>query len=234
MANRYRGRVRAYIIWNEPNLAAEWGGQPPDAQHYARMLAVASSAIRRADPQALVVTAGLAPTNEVSSSAVDDRVFLEQLYAAGAGPHFDLVGAHPYGFGHPPDEPRGAHDGLNFTRLEELRAIMVANGDGHKEIWATEFGWTSHVPDATTAWQQVSEAEKARYLVAGYRKASWDYPWLGLLAVWNLGGRLTPEDSFYGYSIVGPDHAPLPSYHALARMNDRRLGRSGGLAALWP
>ena len=29
VAERYRGRIKAYIIWNEPNLAIEWGGQPP-------------------------------------------------------------------------------------------------------------------------------------------------------------------------------------------------------------
>jgi hypothetical protein len=34
MASRYRGRIRAYEIWNEPNLAREWGGQPPDARQY--------------------------------------------------------------------------------------------------------------------------------------------------------------------------------------------------------
>ena len=30
VATRYRGRVKAYIIWNEPNLAQEWGGRRPD------------------------------------------------------------------------------------------------------------------------------------------------------------------------------------------------------------
>ena len=34
VAQRYRGRVQAYIIWNEPNLAQEWGGRPPDPAAY--------------------------------------------------------------------------------------------------------------------------------------------------------------------------------------------------------
>jgi hypothetical protein len=29
MAARYQGRVTAHVVWNEPNLAAEWAGQPP-------------------------------------------------------------------------------------------------------------------------------------------------------------------------------------------------------------
>ena len=31
MASRYRGRIRAYEIWNEPNYALEWGGRSPNA-----------------------------------------------------------------------------------------------------------------------------------------------------------------------------------------------------------
>jgi LysM repeat protein len=34
MASRYRGRIQAYEIWNEPNLAREWGDRPPNAAEY--------------------------------------------------------------------------------------------------------------------------------------------------------------------------------------------------------
>ena len=30
LASRYRGKIKAYQIWNEPNLAIEWGQQAPD------------------------------------------------------------------------------------------------------------------------------------------------------------------------------------------------------------
>ena len=30
VADRYKGRIRAYEVWNEPNLAREWGGRLPD------------------------------------------------------------------------------------------------------------------------------------------------------------------------------------------------------------
>ncbi len=79
-----------YVVWNEPNLAAEWsrsGGDLPqhwesfdgwvaDPADYAGVLCVAYDRIRAADPDALVVTAGLAPTNEFSPRALDDREFL--------------------------------------------------------------------------------------------------------------------------------------------------------------
>ncbi len=110
---RYRGRVTAYVVWNEPNLAAEWAGQLPDPASYVALLCSAQPAIRAADPQALVVSAGLAPTNHADASALDDRYYLQAMYAAGADACFDVLGAHPYGFAYPPEDPHGTHDGLN-------------------------------------------------------------------------------------------------------------------------
>jgi hypothetical protein len=143
VAQRYRGQIRGYIVWNEPNLAKEWGGQPPDPAAYTDMLRRTYEAIKAADPEAIVVSAGLAPTNHQNAEAMDDRVFLEAMYQAGAGGYFDTLGAHPYGFAYPPDDPQGAHDGLNLARLLDLRAIMEAYGDGDKPIWVTELGWTT-------------------------------------------------------------------------------------------
>ncbi|NIV30001.1 MAG: hypothetical protein GWN58_11015, partial [Anaerolineae bacterium] len=82
-----------------------------------------------------------APTNHSDTSALDERLYLEAMYAAGAAACFDILGAHPYGFAYPPDDPHDAHDGLNFARLTDLREIMVAWDDGDKPIWATELGW---------------------------------------------------------------------------------------------
>ena len=42
VATRYRGKVAAYQVWNEPNLTSEWGHRPPDAAAYARLLQGAS------------------------------------------------------------------------------------------------------------------------------------------------------------------------------------------------
>jgi len=134
VAQRYQGKVQAYIIWNEPNLAQEWGGRPPDPAAYVELLEVAYHAIKKADPQAMVVSAGLAPTNLLDETAMDDRLFLREMYAAGAKPFFDVLGAHPYGFAYPPDDPPGTHEGLNFSRLAELRQIMVENADAAKPV----------------------------------------------------------------------------------------------------
>jgi hypothetical protein len=218
VATRYRGRVAAYIIWNEPNLAAEWAGRPPNPVAYVALLQAAYQAIKAADPKAIVVSAGLAPTNEVSERALDDRLFLRAMYAAGAKGHFDVLGAHPYGFAYPPDDPPGAHQGLNFARLANLRQTMIEAGDTHTPIWATEVGWTTAPVGLEQQWLRVTEEQQASYLVETFAKARREWPWLELLAVWNLSAGLPAGDEKAGYSILNDDYTPRPAYRALAAL----------------
>jgi hypothetical protein len=224
---RYRGRVQAYIIWNEPNLAIEWEGQPPDPAGYARLLCAAYSAIDAADPHALVVGAGLAPTNHTDDSALDDRLYLQAIYDAGAAGCFDILGAHPYGFAYPPEDPHDAHDGLSFARLADLRDIMVAEGDGYKLVWATELGWTTDPVGEEQQWLRVSEEEQSQYLVGAFEQAAQEWPWLERIAVWNLSTGLPPDDEKRGYSILAADGTPKPAYHALAEL----AGKQSSLVA---
>jgi hypothetical protein len=218
VATRYRGRVAAYIVWNEPNLTAEWAGRPPNPAAYVALLQAAYQAIKVADPAARVVSAGLAPTNEVSERALDDRLFLREMYTAGARGHFDALGTHPYGFGFPPDDPPGAHQGLNFARLAELRQIMVEAGDALTPVWATEVGWTTNPSKPEEQWLRVSEEQQASYLVGAYEKAQREWPWLELLTFWNLSAGLPASDEKAGYSILNDDYTPRPAYRALAAL----------------
>jgi len=89
VAERYADRLGAIIVWNEPNLASEWNGRPPDAGAYAKLLRAAYRAIKETKPQITVVSAGLAPTNHRDAVALDDRIFLREMYEAGAQPFFE-------------------------------------------------------------------------------------------------------------------------------------------------
>ena len=172
-AELYADRIDAYEIGNEPNLIEEWGS-PPDPAGYARLLEIAYREIKAADPDALIVSAGLAPVNGGDGAHVDDLEYLRTMYANGAGAHFDVLGVHPFGFSYPPGMPvngevcatdrfrpveldrqagrrvQGQHcqpvNGLCFRRAELAREIMVANGDADKPVWATEFGWIIRPP----------------------------------------------------------------------------------------
>lgn len=217
VVDRYRGQVYAYIIWNEPNLALEWGGLSPDPATYVDLLAVGYRAVKTADPNALVVSAGLAPTNTRNAQALDDRLYLEAMYAAGASAYFDVLGVHAYGFGLPPDEPRdggwdGGLVGLVFARVEVLHEIMAVYGDGEKPLWITEMGWTVEA-QAHSAWHAVTLIEQAEYLVRTLEKSQEEWPWLERITVWNLGGERNSE--WRGYSLLDEEGEARPAYHAL-------------------
>ena len=63
-AVRYGAVVDHYQIWHEPNLSANWGNTFVEPTAYASLLREASLTIREADPEAVILTAALAPTLE--------------------------------------------------------------------------------------------------------------------------------------------------------------------------
>jgi hypothetical protein len=95
IATRYRGRIDAIQIWNEPNLAREWGNKAPNAAEYAQMLRDSYRTIKAIDPNMVVVTAGMAPTGTCCDIAKPDDQFYREMYAAMGGNsdgYFDMLG----------------------------------------------------------------------------------------------------------------------------------------------
>lgn len=223
VAGRYRGRVRAYIIWNEPNLSREWAGQPPDPEGYAQLLRRGVAAVREGDPKALVLAAGLAPTSQNDAEAMDDLAFLAAVLESEAWPSVDALAVHPYGFGYPPTAPADEHNGLVFARLEQYRALLL--GHGGIPLWATECGWTVGPTSPEDAWQVVSPEQQALYLTQAVRLTGERYPWLRLLAVWNLAQGLPEGDEMAGYSLLAPDGTERPALSFLQEQPQLRLVR---------
>jgi hypothetical protein len=235
VAERYKGKIAAYEIWNEPNIAREWGDVRPDARAYTELLKVAYTAIKKEDPNALVISAGLAPTTELSDRAIPDTQFLTEMYAAGAGQSFDMLGAHAAGFKAEPEadpavvaqnptltnndpSPPDAKRVYAFRHIEDLRQIMVQNGDERKQIGIMEMGWTSDPrPNSPYAWHSVTEDEKGQYLARAiqYAQKNWA-PWIGMMTVIYIPSPLwTTTDEQYYWSITNPDGTLRPAYDAI-------------------
>ncbi len=228
VAGRYRGRIGAYQVWNEPNLDREWGMRPPDPAAYTELLKACYTAIKAADPEAIVISAGLAPTGTDSPHAMPDDKFLQGMYDAGAAAYFDVLGVNAPGYKAPPElspgdaeaEEYGGGRWFAFRHVEDMRALMVANGDGHKQVAILEMGWTMDQVNPEYAWYAVDEATQADYLVRAYQYAAehW-YPWMGLMvtiyiADWDWDS--TAEQ--WWWSIVLPDGTPREAYFALKEM----------------
>ncbi|MFQ6057683.1 MAG: cellulase family glycosylhydrolase [Anaerolineae bacterium] len=251
LARRGRGTIAAYEIWNEPNLASEWGGRRPDPAYYVTMLRYAYPAIKAGDPEAVVVSAGMASTGQRDDSvAMGDLLYIQRMYEAGARDFFDVLGSQPHGFGRPPEiDPTTVENGFCFRRAEQQRAIMERYGDGDKQMWVTEFGWLLdpgplcyHWGDwPTRTWQMVSEETQADYLVRAFQYAYDHWPWMGVMILFNLDfgadywqagcpGARTVCNPMRFYSLVDrvnpcdPDHNPIHrrrAFFALQEMPKR-------------
>jgi len=227
MTSRYRGRIQAYEIWNEPNLAREWGDRAPNAAEYVALLRVAYRRIKEADPNAMVISAGLAPTGTGLPDAIPDVQYLRQMYRAGAKNYFDVLGAHAPGYKAPPELSPGEVDNnpafggrrfFCFRRVEDLRQVMVENGDAAKQIAVLEFGWTSDPrPGSPYHWHAVPEETKADYIVRAYRWARdhWS-PWMGVMTVLSIPDPgWTEDDEQFWWAITNPDGTTRPAYDAI-------------------
>jgi O-antigen ligase len=218
-AARYGAQVDAYQVWNEPNLAAHWGGGAVSPLGYADLLARTSCAIRASDPHARIILAGLAPTVETGPQNLSDARYLEQLYQAGATPYFDIVAGKPYGFYTGPDDRRADESVLNFSRLVLLREVMVKYGDGDKAVWASHWGWNALPADwsgVPSPWGQTDVVTQAAYTVAALERARTEWPWVGAMILEHFQPAAAPDDPHWGFALVGPDDTPRPIYDAVA------------------
>lgn len=154
-AERYAGKISAYEVWNEPNGALFYA--PVNPEGYTEVLKAAYTAIKAADPDALVVGGVLGAVRTVPGVTLDPVVFLDRMYQAGAGGYFDAISYHPYHYTMPFSQGLGEADSPLEQALA-LRALMVANGDEDLKLWATEYG----VP--TTPFFGLSQEQQAAFM----------------------------------------------------------------------
>ncbi len=135
LVDRYKGRIRAYQIWNEPNIYPEWGNYAISPEQYTELLKVAATRAREADPNAVIIAGALAstialqPEAAAPNNALNDLLFLQRMYDAGAAPYFDIMAMQDYGLWSGPSDRRMHPRVMNFGRPQFVRDLMVANGD---------------------------------------------------------------------------------------------------------
>jgi hypothetical protein len=226
------GRVGAIEVWNEVNLDREWGGATIDKQQaadYVRLLGAAYSAAKAADPAITVITAGLSPTGVTNGHSADDAQYLQWLYDAGLKGKYDVLGAHGNVQAPEVDAPVNSlpnfgHASFYFRRIEQLRDLMVKNGDGDKRMWLLEFGWTADTQHPNYAWFAVSEDKKGANILKAlqYARQHWQ-PWIGVMTLWTLPDPTwTADREEYWWAITNADGTARPAYTGL--LHARRSG----------
>ena len=216
----FKGRISMWEIFNEPN------SNDISASAYAAMLRVSYDAIKAADPDAFVISGGLAAVPHTVPGHYGAVDYLKAVYANGGGGHFDAVGFHPYTFPLLPSDP-AAWNGWRIM-VDGIRKTMIANGDEDMQVWMTELG----APTAGIG-NAVSQEDQARIISEAVELAT-GYDWAGPIMWYSYQDRGhvsgTTEDWF---GLVGPNGEHKASYDvfgAIAR-EQLRLAEAAELEA---
>jgi hypothetical protein len=120
LVDRYRGKLAAFEVWNEPDQSNEiyWAG-PNKVRGYVALARAAYPRLKAVDRK-LTVLAG-------AFVGADGR-WLEAMYKAGIKGSYDALSVHFYD--------------LTLYALRATRKVQRANHD-NKPLWLAEFGFTS-------------------------------------------------------------------------------------------
>lgn len=189
VVGRYRGRIRHWTLWNEPNSDSFFHGSLE--QFIRQVLIPGARAAKAADPDCRIVGPDLAHLSGSDWDRWLDRICLE------AGPFLDVVSHHVY-----KDKPKAVLRELDgrkkFYEGPTVKEILQKRGMLSRPFWLTETGWRS---------TEVGDDRQAGYLVAllkGAKKRPWihkvflfewrDSPQLPGYGLLDLSGR--PKESF--------------------------------------
>ena len=195
-ARRYRGRVRAWGVWNEPNLPGFWAGTR--TQYLDLLLRPAAEEIRASDPDALVCGPELAHLTAGGASWYD--WLLDAMRRA--RDVIDVVTHHVYdrdgsgGVTRKLDAATAFGGDPRFWDLvtPSVREVLRYAGADDKPVWLTETGWAS---------DEVGEASQSAFLVA-------------LLGDWfGRAGEPSWVKKVFVYELVDDGSAGVPKWGLL-------------------
>lgn len=210
VVSHFKNDVHVWQIWNEPNTLGFWKPKP-DPAHYVALLQEGYLAAKYADPDAVVLFAGMSSNgiegNDDSGLASN---FIEHAYQAGARGYFDAMAIHPYML------PDGGIDTLR-GKISATRQVMDRFGDQELPLWLTEVGVPSDAPWWATAPLQ-SEQDVADWLKLVYTKL-WD---LTPVIVWyQLQDRDVGSDPEGHFGLLRADFSPKAGYDVLKQLTPK-------------
>jgi hypothetical protein len=195
---RYKDRVHAWEVWNEPNEPVFWSGSK---EQFAALLAVTYDTIKRVDPTATV----LGPTITGVDEAWLDAMPWDK---------FDVLALHMY------VPPASLNDqGYSYYDQGLPNLERVVKRRGNKPIWITEFGYSSQ--GGGHPWFVNDEQSQARYLIQ-HTAQTLAYSGLNIERV--MPYVFNNHD---GFELVRDWSRPKPAFYAYRTMTERLTGAEG-------
>jgi len=194
MARAFKGKVRYFEVWNEPNVDGFWRPKSNPVA-YAHLLKEAYLRIKEGNPDTIVCGVCLA--------GIDDEKFLQGVIDEGGYDFMDVLSLHPY------CHPKTPEDARIFERMASLRTRLAERcGKPPKDIWVTEVGWPTNLSGGVMEYEQGVRVART-YLNA------FAFPFVRTVFIYWFGpdgpDREWAEDCF---GMIHQDYTPKLSYIA--------------------
>lgn len=192
IATRFKGQVRNYQAWNEPNIYTFLNPQYEGRKlvgpgHYRRMLNAFYAGINAEQPGAKVITAGTAPYGEPRGGRRTRPLTfwrkvlcLEGRRALKPAPcptraRFDALAHHPINTSGGPRRSAVHPDDASTPDLKHVvRTLRKAESSnrvaGRHAVWVTEFWWESRPPDRCTGVPLKRHARWTKQALRSFRR----------------------------------------------------------------
>lgn len=218
VATRYGDVISAYEVMNEVNSANFF--QPVDPVKYTAILKAVWTTLKGADgtggvdPTAQLIAGALNAVQDVPGLSQSPQSFVAAMYAAGAKGFFDAISIHPYDFfQNLKFSDLGQYPMLSaLYQVQQVRAIMVQNGDSQKLIWATEYGLTTS-PDPSQN-QAPTDQQKQADFISDFINAWRALTYTGPMFIYTTRDGVPGTDT--GYGIFQADWTPKLAAQVIA------------------
>ncbi len=197
VAQRYKGRITEYEIWNEPNDKGFFSGSTASL---VELTCAAYAILKETDPGIKLVSPGY--------TGVQNLKLLDEFLAKGGSKCIDVVSYHLYVIPSPPE--------AMLPVVSHLQEVMRNRGVGNLPLWNGESGWAMANEDGTSdrgrppSWENLNGHQMAAYVAralvlgraAGLERFywySWDHTFMGLIEP--TAKTFKPSASAYGAVI---------------------------------
>ncbi|HVS00819.1 MAG TPA: hypothetical protein VMW27_29640, partial [Thermoanaerobaculia bacterium] len=225
-ARRYRGKIRYWGLWNEPNLPKFWSGSRQ--QYIDVILKPGADAIHAGNPDAL---AGGPELAHLTSGDSDWYDWLRESIVA-AGSRLDFVTHHVYDTDGNRDVTSKLEGSTLFGNRPEfwdtvqptVEEVLRNAGWEGKPFWLTETGWES---------SRVNETRQASYssgLLSDWFTGRSGQDWIDKVFFYEMKDGAAAGSSTWG--VLRPDGSPKPAYAAIQTFTAARAEAEGRLLEL--
>ncbi len=197
--SRYRGKIKYWNLWNEPNVEEFWA---LDASAYVeKILNPGAEVLKFTWPDAVIVGPEVTYLKGFPSTW---NMWLREILKKGGKYWFDVISIHIYKSEGPEEIFKALLEGYPEELMPSVMDVLEEEGVKDRPFWITETGWS------TTS---VSEEKQAEFY-KGFLQRMKQHRLPAVVVFYEIKDNPSPQAPKYG--ILRADYSKKPAYNAYA------------------